>query len=106
MSDQVSVTARIAVCQHPDGEGAWWPVSDDIDPTRCHICDCTPKVYVVAAEVERLREAAEDIEAALAAWRDHPTPPATDLRKLTEHIRAIDLPLAEAHDRLKVALNG
>ena len=57
-------------------------------------------------EVERLRAAAKDIDAALTIWREHQMPPATDLRKLTEHIREIDLALAAAHDRFRSVLNG
>jgi len=39
---------RLAVCQHPHGDGVWWGTEDD-DPRCIQDCDCKPEVYVRAA---------------------------------------------------------
>jgi hypothetical protein len=40
---------RMAVCQHPNGEGVWWGLNADEDGSRCvQDCDCKPEVYVRA----------------------------------------------------------
>jgi len=41
---------EIAICQHPNGEGVWWEISDEHDANGCiQQCDCTPKVYTLAS---------------------------------------------------------
>jgi hypothetical protein len=46
---------RIAVCQHPNGEGVWWD-ADRHGPGCIQSCDCTPAIYV-RDDKERLVEA-------------------------------------------------
>lgn len=44
---------RIAVCQHPAGDGLYVPAEDITDGRCFQDCDCTPKVYVAEPVAER-----------------------------------------------------
>lgn len=50
---------RIAVCQHPDGDGLY-VAAEDITGGRCFEpgCDCTPRVYVAVEAVRDLLDRA------------------------------------------------
>lgn len=55
----MSAARRIAICQHPNGEGVWWE-TDEANPRCVQDCDCEPAIYVRvdvvgADEVEGLR---------------------------------------------------
>jgi hypothetical protein len=57
------IARRIAICQHPNGEGVWWDVHDEAEPTCIQDCDCKPVVYVRADTTQGAVEALEKIGA-------------------------------------------
>jgi hypothetical protein len=60
------IARRIAICQHPNGEGVWWDVHDEAEPTCIQDCDCKPVVYVRA---DTTQGAVDSIRAARDAAR-------------------------------------
>ena len=59
---------RMAVCQHPHGEGVWWDVNARPHPGCIQDCDCTPVEYV-RADLHRGAVEALDF---ITGGKDHP----------------------------------
>jgi hypothetical protein len=52
---------RIAICQHPHGEGVWWDTAGHPHSGCIQLCDCTPIEYVRADAYQEAVGALEEV---------------------------------------------